>query len=162
MNTRETTAAILDSLQHRYQLPEWALLTELRLSTGYAGSQQRMDAIAFNCWPSKQHERIGFEVKASRADLLSDLRSFKWQGYLPFVHQFYFVLPRETKFTWDELPDQVGVIRWNGEKITMTVIHDAPELTPDRGVIQRSDMGFYLSAVRRALQMPQQAGWPVS
>ena len=156
MSTAETTAAILEALQQRHQLPEWALLTELRLSTGYAGSEQRMDAVAFNCWPSKGHVRIGFEVKASRADLLRDLRSSKWQGYLPFVHQFYFVLPRETKFIWSEVPDQAGVIRWNGEQVQMTETHPAPLLTPDIGDIQRSDQGFYLSAVRRALQMPAQ------
>ncbi len=155
MTTAETTAAIAAALQRRYKLPEWALLTELRLSTGYIGSEQRMDAVAFNCWPSKNFHRIGFEVKASRADLLRDLRTHKWRGYLPFVHQFYFVLPRDIKLTWDELPPEAGVIRWNGENVTMTMTQNAPEHEPEYAR-ERSDMGFYLSVVRRALQMPQQ------
>lgn len=31
-----------------------------------------------------------YEVKVSRADFLSDIRSEKWRSYLPHCHQFYF------------------------------------------------------------------------
>ena len=34
-----------------------------------------------------------FEVKVSRADFLSDIRSEKWRGYLPHCNRFYFALP---------------------------------------------------------------------
>ncbi len=151
LTTPERTAAIVASLEQRYPLPEWTLVTELRLSAGWSGSEQRLDALAINCWPSKNHIRLGFEVKASRGDLLRDLRSHKWKGYLPFVHQFYFVLPREVPFGWNEVPDEAGVIRWNGRGVTMTITKGAPtnDDPPQNGP------SFWVSAVRRALYMPQ-------
>lgn len=34
-----------------------------------------------------------YEVKVSRADFLSDIRSGKWRAYLPHCHRFYFATP---------------------------------------------------------------------
>ncbi len=34
-----------------------------------------------------------YEVKVSRADFLSDIKSGKWRGYLPHCHRIYFATP---------------------------------------------------------------------
>lgn len=49
---------------------------------------------------------IGYEIKVSRSDFLGDK---KWQGYLPYCNEFYFVCPNGM-IKPEELPDGVGLI----------------------------------------------------
>ena len=37
-------------------------------------------------------EVFAYEVKASRADFLNDIRTGKWRAYLPYCHRFYFAV----------------------------------------------------------------------
>ena len=50
-----------------------------------------------------------FEVKASRADFLNDIRSGKWERYLPHCHRFYFAV-REGVAIKNDMPEGVGLI----------------------------------------------------
>jgi hypothetical protein len=50
-----------------------------------------------------------YEVKISRADFQSDIRSGKWQGYLDHCHRFYFAVP-SGMVTKDEIPPEAGLI----------------------------------------------------
>ena len=49
-----------------------------------------------------------YEVKVSRADFLSDIRSEKWKLYLPHCHRFYFAMPQGIARK-DEIPDPAGL-----------------------------------------------------
>ena len=49
-----------------------------------------------------------FEVKASRSDFRSDIRTDKWRGYLPSCHRFYFACP-SGMVKKDEVPDEAGL-----------------------------------------------------
>lgn len=49
-----------------------------------------------------------YEVKISRADFLSDIRSEKWKLYLPHCHRFYFAMPKGIAAI-DEIPDPAGL-----------------------------------------------------
>lgn len=57
----------------KYPLPEWAILYELNKGVGWRGTEGRIDMAAINCWPSKNHTRVAFEMKRSRADWLKEL-----------------------------------------------------------------------------------------
>lgn len=55
-----------------------------------------------------------FEVKASRADFLSDLRSDKWREYLPYSSRFSFATPqldlKDVVQDISEIPEEAGWI----------------------------------------------------
>lgn len=50
-----------------------------------------------------------YEIKVSRADFLSDIRTEKWKGYLPHCHRFYFAVPSGL-ISKDEVPSGAGLI----------------------------------------------------
>jgi len=50
-----------------------------------------------------------FEVKVSRSDFLSDIRSEKWRSYLPHCHRFYFATVGDIVKKTD-IPDEAGWI----------------------------------------------------
>ncbi|TCL74206.1 hypothetical protein EDC14_1004144 [Hydrogenispora ethanolica] len=50
-----------------------------------------------------------YEVKISRADFQSDVRSGKWRGYLDHCHRFYFAVPAGM-VEKQEVPPEAGLI----------------------------------------------------
>lgn len=50
-----------------------------------------------------------FEIKVSRADFLSDIRSEKWRAYLPHCDRFYFAVLKGI-LTKDDIPTEAGLI----------------------------------------------------
>lgn len=48
-----------------------------------------------------------YEVKVSRADFLSDIRSGKWRSYLPHCHRFYFATLPDV-CSRDDIPAEAG------------------------------------------------------
>jgi len=50
-----------------------------------------------------------YEIKVSRADFLSDIRSEKWKGYLEHCHRFYFAVP-SGMVKKEEIPSGAGLI----------------------------------------------------
>jgi len=55
----------------------------------------------------------GYEIKVSRGDFLNDN---KWQNYLPYCSDFYFVCPNGL-IDKSELPQEVGLIAVHGERL---------------------------------------------
>lgn len=54
------------------------------------------------------------EVKATRPDFLSDIRTGKWEKYLPHCHRFYFAMPKGIA-NKKEIPGDAGLLLY-GEK----------------------------------------------
>jgi hypothetical protein len=50
-----------------------------------------------------------YEVKVSRSDFQSDIRSGKWKGYLDHCHRFYFAVPAGM-VKKEEIPEEAGLI----------------------------------------------------
>ena len=50
-----------------------------------------------------------YEIKVSRSDFQSDIRSDKWRGYLDHCHRFYFAAPAGM-LKKDEIPPEAGLI----------------------------------------------------
>lgn len=60
------------------------------------------------CLPSYNRFAISiYEVKVSRSDFLSDIRSGKWRSYLPNCHRFYFATLSDVCQKSD-IPDDAG------------------------------------------------------
>ncbi|WP_062105225.1 hypothetical protein [Bacillus niameyensis] len=106
---------------------EWAFFEELRAGTGYRtfdykkgkvkpfNPEQRFDAWAINLYPSKQHERIVYEIKVSRSDFLSEISNpDKRQQALALSNYFYFATPKGL-ISVDEIPGECGLIEVNDD-----------------------------------------------
>lgn len=84
----------LESLiEAHHPTPEWAVVRELSGMVGSRGVDRRADVVAFNCWPSKGHLRIAYEVKRTRADFMREVDTPKKREWLEqYFHQCYFVV----------------------------------------------------------------------
>ena len=72
-----------------------------------------------------------YEIKVSRPDFLSDIRSDKWQTYLPYCSRFYFATPAEGVCTIDDIPFVAGwLVRGPNGWITKKT-PKVREFTPD-------------------------------
>lgn len=90
---------------------EWLFLRELRVGTGRRNNNlQRVDAFALNCLPHTGMKRICYEVKASRADFLTELRNpLKRRIGMRYSNEFYFVTPAGLVDV-TEIPAECGLV----------------------------------------------------
>jgi hypothetical protein len=111
--TRLTAAAMLDVVEAALhaQNREWIFLRELRIGTGHRHHElQRLDAFALNCLPHLGMRRICYELKASRADFLGEVkRPLKRRIGMRFSNEFYFVTPAGM-LALDEVPTDCGLV----------------------------------------------------
>lgn len=78
---------------------------ECKTGPSVGGEYLQMDAWAMKkSWANPRV--IAYEIKINRQDFLRD---DKWQGYLSYCNEFYFVCPPEI-IDKSELPDNVGLI----------------------------------------------------
>jgi hypothetical protein len=126
-------AALLDVLERTLHASsaEWLFLRELRVGTGHRNqAAQRLDAFALNCLPHKAMLRVCYEVKTSRADLLSELRQpLKRRIGLRYSNEFYFVTPCGL-LDLSELPVECGLVEIGCERVPTALVPEAAETFP--------------------------------
>lgn len=131
------TYEIHNLLATRFAAPEWALLHEVRNATGYRRTTRTADAVALNLWPSRGLELYGFEVKASRGDLVKELRNpEKAQEIMQYCDRWYLVLGHKDLIQPGELPPTWGLMIAQKNRLvikTESPKNDAKDL--DRGFI---------------------------
>lgn len=139
-----TTAQIFLRLSKRHEGEEWGFFKEVRNKTGFGGGPERYaDAIAVNLWPSRGHEIHGFEIKASRADLLKELKSpAKAEAIQQFCDRWWLVLGHHSLIKNGECPPTWGVLVPDGAGLTPKI--QAPALEP-----KPLGKGFLMSIIRR-------------
>lgn len=92
-------------------------LAEVTVGTG---DYVRLDALAVQrSWT--RPEFVGYEVKVSRNDFLSDT---KWPRYRDYCHRLYFVCPAGI-IRKDEVADDVGLVTYNPETRTLGTVKKA-------------------------------------
>lgn len=118
-------AQVVSILKQRHPFPEWLFIPELRLGTGYSYGQrgdyrgipveQRIDAFAMHCWPSKKFERIAYEIKVHRGDWIKEMaQPKKREASLLFSNRMYFAAP-EGLIKPREIPEPCGLIEVRGD-----------------------------------------------
>jgi hypothetical protein len=120
-----TAKQVVELLRKKHPQPEWCFFDELRCGSGYSkAAQKRIDAWALNCYPSKKHLTISYEVKVYRSDFLNEMKDPKKrkQG-LNLSNQFYFVAPTGV-IKLEEVPDECGYIEVIANKLK--IIKEAP------------------------------------
>lgn len=110
-----TAKQVKACLKLRHPGPEWLWAEEFNLCPGYyhqdpQGKGRRIDGLAFNCWPSRGHLMVGYEVKVSRGDFLQELKDpTKRKIAVEFLDRFYFAAPAGM-IKVSELPENCGLI----------------------------------------------------
>lgn len=111
--TAETIYDLLDRKYNDWEMigGQWFGIRELRLGAGFsAGHERRIDYFAIHCHPSRQHRRLAFEIKISRADFRRELKQpGKRRLALMYSNEFYFVAP-DGVIPESELPPECGLI----------------------------------------------------
>jgi hypothetical protein len=103
--------ALVESLAGHLASRQRPLLvfTEVALEGSY-GSHGRLDVVTLTVGRNYTHFPLwGYEVKATRADLLHDLAERKWERYLGPLHRLHFAFPAGLA-SLDEIPAPCGVL----------------------------------------------------
>lgn len=99
---------------------QWFFLTQVRSSTGSAS--RIADAMAFNMYASTGYEVLGFEIKVSRSDFLSELKDMsKSNEIMHYCDKWFLVVPDETIVKEGELPKNWGLLVLKDEKLVQKV-----------------------------------------
>jgi hypothetical protein len=126
------TPSLEDLIRFRhFDAHRWSVFYEVRPGTGWIGRRfdRRIDAVAIGHWPSDGLPRIAYEIKATRADFLREIKSWTKREFAEAdFHQTFFVCER-------------GV-----------VTDPAAELPEGWGLLVRTAKGDKLRSVRQAKQ----------
>ncbi|OGG65157.1 hypothetical protein A2Z56_02600 [Candidatus Kaiserbacteria bacterium RIFCSPHIGHO2_12_45_16] len=121
-DTQKITAADMEKyLYKRYcDSYEWVFLTQVRSSTGTAN--RIADAMAFNMFGSTGYEILGFEIKVSRSDWLSELKHMsKSNELMEYCDKWFLVVSDPDIVKEGELPKNWGLLVLKGDKLVMKV-----------------------------------------
>ncbi len=131
MTDKEKTEKIYECLdrlhEENWSLKNWITIREVRCGTGYRYQNQRSFDYMAICTLEGNSVR-GYEVKASRADFLKDVKDPEKQKALRcFCNLFYYVAP-EGMIKKEELPPWAGLIelKYDGEKYWLNQAVGAP------------------------------------
>lgn len=135
MSDTKITEQIYNLLDKQFtQQRQFAAIRELRCGTGYRGlNLRRMDYLVIST--NAGNEVSVFEVKASRADFLKDIKDLNKQKQARcFANRFYYVAPKDVVKD-NELPAWAGLMEldYNSEnkpylyyKVTAPTLHNEP------------------------------------
>ena len=115
-------------LRLRYPQAEYALFRHVPNGTG--GSTTRtLDAMCMSLWPSRGLDIMGFEIKCSRSDWLTELRNpAKAEALAKYCDYFWLVVADDKIVKAEELPRTWGLLVANGTKLK--IVTPAPKLDP--------------------------------
>lgn len=121
---------------------QWVYLTQVRNSTG--GADRIADAVAFNMYHSTGYEVIGFEIKVSRSDFLSELKDMsKSNEIMEYCDKWYLVVSDPNIVQDGELPKNWGLLVLKGDKLVQ-------KIRPVTQKPKRMPMHFIASIMRRS------------
>lgn len=139
-----TANEVLDQLQQRVFHPKsHAMLREVNNATGYRGGRRYADAVICSCWPSRGLWLGGIEVKVSRPDWLSELKSPEKSAEIQKYCSFWWVATPPGIVRDGELPETWGLIEVTRKQ--SKTVKRAPKLE-----VAPLDMPFVASVLRNA------------
>ncbi|MBW2673476.1 MAG: hypothetical protein JRD89_08705 [Deltaproteobacteria bacterium] len=131
-------------LLRRFDAPAWAVLFEVKSSTGYANGEPRSaDAVAISLWPSRGLAIHGVEIKVHRSDWLRELKKPNKSEAVQKHCDFWWIAAPKGVVEVDELPPTWGLLEVSGKR-GLVAKRQAPELAA-----KPLDLGFVASLGRR-------------
>ena len=144
-----STPLLREALRKRYPMPEWVLMEEVRDAAGFSAGRSA-DAIAMNTWPSRGLEIHGFEIKASRADWLRELKNpAKAEAIACYCDRWWIVANQEVVEV-DELPIGWGLLEFKTSGALKEV-----RLAPKSDDVKPLNRSFVAAMMRRVGQIDQ-------
>lgn len=143
-DTKKITSTDMEKyLAERYSDSyQWVFLTQVRSSTGSAS--RIADAMAFNMYGSTGYEILGFEIKVSRSDWLSELKNMaKSNEIMEYCDKWYLVVSDANIVQDGELPKNWGLLVLKDGKLVQKVRAIATKTTP-------MELPFIASLLRRS------------
>lgn len=148
-----TSEIILGLLKQRYRDRQWSYFPEMVFSTKAKSDNEqadsRIDFWVMNLWGSRKYERISFEIKISRHDLLRELRKpEKREPGLRISNTFYYIMP-DGCCEISDIPPECGLLvikkPKNADYYILSMVKRAPwrDIKPELGV------DFWASLARR-------------
>jgi len=111
-----TEYEMVELLRRRGDGRSSVLLPQVRNGVGFGEITRTADAIEFSCWPSRGLHLTGIEIKCSRSDWLSEIKSpAKCQEMKKFCHFWYVVAP-EGVVKVEEVPQEWGWLEWRSSQ----------------------------------------------
>lgn len=102
---------MFEHLRVMFPANEYALMPQVRNGTGFSKVARTADAIAISLWPSRGIDIIGFEMKASRSDVLKELADSSKSDAIGKHCAFWWLVVSDPKLiSLDELPSAWGLI----------------------------------------------------
>lgn len=133
---------------------EWVVLFEMGMHTGFEGgaigkgmTERRIDAMVFNCHPTKGLKRIAYEVKMTKYDFEKEL-AVPQKRFLAMLYstEFYFVAPAGV-LSHRYFPAGCGLLTLSKPDDALRI-----EIDAKKRQLHPVSAGFLASAVRRAYQ----------
>lgn len=118
------------ALELRYPKKEYALLSEVRNSTGFSGQARTADAIALSLWPSRGLTMHGFEMKAYRGDWKREKDNPEKAEEIARYCDFWWLLVTDARIVEpiSDVPENWGVLGPNKDGTRLAVLKDAVKL----------------------------------
>lgn len=147
-NGKEATDLTATELERRlvkrYNGEDFALCFGVRNDAGFAADGEA-DAIGVGLWPSRGCRVHGFEIKASRADWLKELKKpAKAEAFVPYCDYWLIVAGSRDMVKLDELPAGWGLLVPRGDALEMSVL---PKLND---AVKPMPRGMFVAMVKRA------------
>lgn len=121
-----TESDFFQALKARFPANEYAMIPQVRNSTGFSGQVRTADAIGISLWPSRGIHINGFEFKDSRNDWLKEIaNSQKSEEIGRYCDHWWLVVSDRRIVVGDELPKAWGLIVVN-EDLSSKIITKAP------------------------------------
>lgn len=144
--TPATTHDVRLALRRRFPAPGWALIEEVRNTTGYARKVRSADALAMSLWPSRGLELHGFEIKVSRGDWRREINDpEKAEVIARYCDRWWVVLGSRELAKDHEIPPAWGVLALDGADLV---------LVKDAGTLEAApiDRRFLAAVLRVAME----------
>lgn len=139
---RVTSGTIRAALRDLLPVSEYALMFEVRDSTGHSG-RRSADAIAMNLWPSRGLHVEGFEIKVTRSDWLSELKKPQKAEVIAAYCDRWWIATVPGVVKEGELPPTWGLMELRGGRLVRVKQGPVLEAKP-------LDRGFMAAMLRRA------------
>lgn len=103
---------LIKRLKNKYSPPDYAFLSQVRNQTGYSGSDgiRTVDGLAMGLWGSRGIDLMGFEIKVSRSDFLSELKQPDKSDAIAKFCDYWFIVAPKGMVKIEELPITWGLI----------------------------------------------------
>lgn len=141
-----TDGQLLLALRKRYPAAEYALLEQVRNSTGFSRQPRTADAIALSLWPSRGLHLHGFEIKSYRGDWKREQAAPEKADEIARFCDFWWLTITDARIVeLGELPPTWGLLAPDDKATRLVVVREATKMEP-----QPWSRGFMAAVLRKA------------